>query len=54
MVLHSDRNINNTKLADCYGLGIPRYFKDFKTILGSDEPWGFKIKPRTVSSQMAV
>lgn len=36
------------------GLGMPRYFKDFKTISGSDESLGIKIKPRTVSSQMAL
>lgn len=52
--LHSARNKNNTKFADSYGLGIPRYFKDFKTISGSDESLGVKIESRTVSSQMAL
>lgn len=36
------RNIHSTEFTDYNGLGIPRYFKDFKTISGSDGSLGVK------------
>lgn len=36
------RNIHSTEFTDYNGLGILRYFKDFKTISGSDGSLGVK------------